>query len=141
MMSPTEFLFFFSAIFLDTIYESCQYTPIEVYNYALVEPGYRHIPDVSFSECKKFCKSEKTCISVSFHGSLEADSNGCCALNGCGVKDERKLKDSLVFTPDCTFYQLRSTEAAIVGVCFLFLRFSRKFNCHLSLCALFHQQT
>ena len=86
-----------------------------VENYVLdSHTEYKQVTGVSFAKCKRLCKSEKACISVNFEGSL--DSEGCCTFNGCGVEDEEKIHESLVFSPGCTYHQLRPTDAAIAEV-------------------------
>ena len=82
-----------------------------VENQVLVDLQYKTISNFKFSKCIKACKSEHSCISVNFEGSLS--SKGCCVLNGCGVEDEEDKGKSLVFSPGCLFHQVRSTEAAI----------------------------
>ena len=94
-----------------------------VENFALPDHKYKIITSISFSKCRNFCKSERACVSVNFQGSTEL--KGCCALNSRGVEEEEKIHKSLVFTPGCTFQQLRDTGAAIAEVhcvlIFLFL--------------------
>ena len=91
--------------------QALAYKLFTVENHILVDHQYKTISNFKFSKCVKACKSERSCISVNFEGSLL--SKGCCVLNGCGVENEEDKGKSLVFSPGCLFHQVRSTEAAI----------------------------
>ena len=90
------------------------YRSFSVEDYALPDHKYKVVTDVPFAKCKSFCTSERACISLNFHCNLE--SKGCCTLNGRGVGSAGN--DSLMFSPGCTYHQLRATEVAIVEVLF-----------------------
>ena len=98
----------------NNVCRSSEYQSKYIQNYAMVGHSYKHFKVLSLAKCTKICKSERACISVNFEGSL--DSEGCCTFNGCGVEDGEKIHESLLFSPGCTYHQLRPTEAAIAEV-------------------------
>ena len=122
-MIASELAFCILACFLflnDKVYRSSEYQSKSILNYATVGHSYKHFKVLSLAKCTKFRKSERACIIVDFEGNL--DSEGCCTFNGCGVEDGEKIHESLVFSPGCTYHQLRPTEAAVaeVGIVFAF---------------------
>ena len=122
-MIASEFAFCILACFLflnDKVCRSSEYQSKSILNYAMFGHSYKHFKVLSLAKCTKFCKSERACISVNFEGNVDSESS--CTFNGCGVEDGEKIHESLVFSPGCTYHQLRPTEAAVaeVGIVFAF---------------------
>ena len=86
------------------------YKQFDVEKYSLVRHQLQTLTNVGFDKCVKACKMERACVSVNY------GDTGCCTLNDCGVEDEEDKVKSLVFTPVCSYQQIRPTEAAISKV-------------------------
>ena len=96
-------ILFLYECFINTV----AYEQFDVENYSLIGHQLKTLTNVGFDKCVKACKMERACISVNY------EDTGCCALNDCGVEDEEDKAKSLVFTPGCSYQQIRPTDAAI----------------------------
>ena len=105
-------IWFFVAILLSP--ERCLVTELSHFTLKdrfLPALGFRSLSNVDWSQCLEACTTNTRCISYSFDKRKAPDKN--CFLHECGFINECAGQDTLIFSKDCVFQQLKPVEVGV----------------------------